>query len=86
MKASQNIEKPRFGMFVNCSNRLLIAGDKIEKENEAIREAIGKDVPFITMYSGGEFSVINKKPVFSAVSVHGMIAGENVTTIKNVVF
>ena len=84
IKASQHIEKPKFGMFVNCSNRLLIAGDKIEKENEAIKEAIGNDVPFITMYSGGEFSVINRKPVFAAVSVHGMIAGENVNPIKNV--
>ncbi|GAH44945.1 unnamed protein product, partial [marine sediment metagenome] len=69
MKASRNIEKPLFGMFVNCSNRLLIAGDKIEKENVMIREAIGNDVPFITLYSGGEFSVIKNKPVFSAVSL-----------------
>ncbi|MHA1344867.1 MAG: FIST N-terminal domain-containing protein [Candidatus Heimdallarchaeaceae archaeon] len=86
MKASQNIEKPLFGMFVNCSNRLLIAGDKIEKENVMIREAIGNDVPFITLYSGGEFSVIKNNPVFSAVSLHGMVAGENTDTTKNVVF
>ncbi|MHA1202946.1 MAG: hypothetical protein ACTSQ4_10555 [Candidatus Heimdallarchaeaceae archaeon] len=86
MKASQNIEKPLFGMFVNCSNRLLIAGDKIEKENIMIREAIGNDVPFITLYSGGDCSVIKNKPVFSAVSLHGMVAGENTDTTKNVVF
>jgi hypothetical protein len=84
IKASQNIENPRFGVFINCSNRLLIAGDKIEKETNMIKEAIGNDVPFITFYSGGEFSVIRNKPVFAAVSLHGMIAGENTT--KNVVF
>ena len=86
IEASKNIESPRFGVFINCSNRLLIAGDKIEKENLMIKEAIGEEVPFITMYSGGEFSLINNNPIFSAVSVHGMVAGESRSTTKNVVF
>ena len=79
VKSLKNI---RFGIFVNCSNRLLIAGDKIQKENESIKEAIGEEVPFITLYSGGEFSLINQKPIYSSVSVHGMVVGEK----KNVVF
>ena len=76
----------QLGVFVNCSNRLLIAGDKIEKENRLIKQAIGDDVPFITLYSGGEFSLINQKPIYSAVSIHGFVAGEPTIDKKNVVF
>ncbi len=79
---TEHLENLRFGIFINCSNRLLIAGDKIQKENESIKEAIGEEVPFITLYSGGEFSLINQKPIYSSVSVHGMVVGEK----KNVVF
>jgi hypothetical protein len=75
-----------FGIFMNCSNRLLIAGDKIDKENKLIEQAIGEDVPFITLYSGGEFSLIDKKPIYSAVSIHGFVAGKATTNKKNVVF
>ena len=74
-----------FGIFINCSNRLLIAGDKIDKENKLIAQAMGEDTPFITLYSGGEFSLINQKPIYSAVSIHGFVAGES-TAKKNVVF
>ncbi|NPD89395.1 MAG: hypothetical protein HGN29_11795 [Asgard group archaeon] len=76
----------RFGIFINCSNRLLIAGDKIDKENKLIEQAVGEDVPFITLYSGGEFSLINQKPIYSAVSIHGFVAGEPTIDTKNVVF
>ncbi|MHA1708128.1 MAG: FIST N-terminal domain-containing protein [Candidatus Heimdallarchaeaceae archaeon] len=84
--ASQGLYKSLFGVFINCSNRLLIAGDKINKENDKIKQALGEDVPFITFYSGGEFSLINKKPIFSAVSVHGFVAGKEGVHTKNVVF
>jgi hypothetical protein len=84
--AAQGIENPSFGLFINCSNRLLIAGDKAEEENKMITEALGPDVPFMTLYSGGEFSVINQKPVYAAVSVHGMVAGHGKAPQKNVVF
>ncbi len=84
--ASQGIDNPTFGLFINCSNRLLIAGDKTEEENKMITEALGVDVPFMTLYSGGEFSIINHKPVYAAVSVHGLVAGVNNTPQKNVVF
>jgi len=83
---TRNLSNLRFGVFVNCSNRLLIAGDKIDKENAMIKEAIGKEIPFITLYSGGEFSLINGRPIYSAVSVHGMVAGELKSSAKNVVF
>ena len=79
---SKNLRDIRFGIFINCSNRLLIAGDKIEEENKMIKKSIGDDVPFITLYSGGEFSLINQRPVYSSVSVHGFVVGER----KNVVF
>ena len=85
-KLSQDFRDISFGMFINCSNRLLIAGDKIDKENEKIKEAIGNNVPFITLYSGGEFSLVNKNPIYAAVSVHGVIAGERKVAPKNVVF
>jgi hypothetical protein len=85
-KTVENISKPEFGIFINCSNRLLIAGDKIEEENKKIKEAIGDNAPFITLYSGGEFSIIDYKPIFTAVSVHGMIVGHNKNATKNVVF
>ncbi|MHA1198890.1 MAG: FIST N-terminal domain-containing protein [Candidatus Heimdallarchaeaceae archaeon] len=84
--ASQGIDNPAFGLFINCSNRLLIAGDKTEQENKMISEALGTDIPFMTLYSGGEFSVINHKPVYAAVSVHGMVAGHSKSPQKNVVF
>ncbi|TFG09423.1 hypothetical protein EU534_02155 [Candidatus Heimdallarchaeota archaeon] len=84
--AAQGIDKPAFGLFINCSNRLLIAGDKTEEENNMISEALGPDVPFMTLYSGGEFSLINHKPVYAAVSVHGMVAGYSKSPQKNVVF
>ncbi len=83
---SKNLENLKFGIFINCSNRLLIAGDKIDKENMKIKEALGDEVPFITLYSGGEFSLIGNNPVYSSVSVHGIVAGENKVPIKNVVF
>jgi hypothetical protein len=40
----------------------------------------------MTLYSGGEFSLINHKPVYAAVSVHGMVAGHSKSPQKNVVF
>ena len=40
--ASQGIDHPVFGLFINCSNRLLIAGDKIEQENKMIEEAVNE--------------------------------------------
>ena len=83
---SKNLENLKFGIFINCSNRLLIAGDKIEKENIKIKEALGEEVPFITLYSGGEFSLIENNPVYSSVSVHGFVAGEKKVPLKNVVF
>ena len=82
----QGLTDIRFGIFINCSNRLLIAGDKIDKENKLIEQALGEDVPFITLYSGGEFSLINQKPIYSAVSIHGFVAGEPTVNTKNVVF
>jgi hypothetical protein len=82
---TKDLTKINFGIFINCSNRLLIAGDKIDKENKLIAQAMGKDIPFITLYSGGEFSLINQKPIYSAVSIHGFVAGESTIT-KNVVF
>jgi len=84
--AVQGIDNPAFGLFINCSNRLLIAGDKTEEENKMITEALGADVPFMTVYSGGEFSIINHKPVYAAVSVHGLVGGYNKSPQKNVVF
>ena len=83
---AQGIDDPAFGFFINCSNRLLIAGDKIEEENNKVKEALGSDVPFMTLYSGGEFSIIKNKPIYSAVSVHGLLAGYNKLPQKNVVF
>ncbi len=83
--AAQKIDHPVFGLFINCSNRLLIAGDKIEEENKMVKEAIGTDVPFMTLYSGGEFSIIKNKPIYSSVSVHGLVAGYNNSPQKNVV-
>jgi hypothetical protein len=85
-EVAKELSNIRFGVFVNCSNRLLIAGDKIDKENAMIKEAIGREIPFITLYSGGEFSLINSRPIYSAVSVHGMVAGELKSSVKNVVF
>ncbi len=82
----QGVDHPLFGLFINCSNRLLIAGDKIEEENKMIKKALGPDVPFMTLYSGGEFSIIKSKPVYAAVSVHGLVAGYNNSPQKNVVF
>jgi len=66
--------KPLFGIFVNCANRLLISGDKIYEENKTISKEL-ENAPFITFYSGGEYSIINKKPVMSSISIHGMVAG-----------
>lgn len=82
---AQGVDHPLFGLFINCSNRLLIAGDKIEEENNMIKKALGPDVPFMTLYSGGEFSIIKNKPIYAAVSVHGLVAGYNNSPQKNVV-
>ncbi len=86
IKARENIDNPLFGIFVNCSNRLIIAGDKIEDENIMIKKALGEDVPFITLYGGGEFSLINSQPIYSSVSLHSFIAGKASFSKKNVVF
>jgi len=75
-KAVKEIVHPKFGIFINCANRLLIAGDKIAEENKKLTESLGEDVPFITLYSGCEFSIFNKKPKYTTVSIHGLIAGE----------
>ncbi|UJG39932.1 MAG: hypothetical protein K9W45_08750 [Candidatus Heimdallarchaeum aukensis] len=75
-KAVKEIINPKFGIFINCANRLLIAGDKIAEENKKLAERLGEDVPFITLYSGCEFSIFNKKPMYTTVSIHGLVAGE----------
>lgn len=75
-RAKDGLKKLKLGLFINCSNRLLIAGDKIYEENKAIKEVLGTDVPFMTLYTGGEFAIIDGKPINSTVSVHGLIIGK----------
>ena len=75
-EALVDIEKPHFGIFINCANRLLIAGDKIVAENKKIESVLGEDIPFITLYSGAEFSAINKKPIYTNAAIHCIVAGE----------
>ncbi|UJG42685.1 MAG: hypothetical protein K9W46_09860 [Candidatus Heimdallarchaeum endolithica] len=75
-KAAEKITNPKFGIFINCANRLLIAGDKIAEENKKLAERLGDNVPFITLYSGCEFSIFSKKPKYTTVSIHGLVAGK----------
>ncbi len=75
-RAKAGLKTLKLGLFINCSNRLLIAGDKIYEENKAIKDVLGTDVPFMTLYTGGEFAIINGKPINSTVSVHGLIIGK----------
>jgi len=69
------LKQIKFGIFINCANRLLIAGDKIVNENEEIKTTLGENVPFISLYSGCEFSIFNGDPTYTTVSIHGMVAG-----------
>ncbi len=46
--------KPTLILAVSCSVRGSILHSRSEKEVEAVREVIGKDVPIIGWYSGGE--------------------------------
>ncbi len=75
-KIKQGHSHTKFGIFINCANRLLIAGDKIYEENKEISNVLGYDVPFISLYSGSEFSIIKGQPIYSSVTIHGLVVGE----------
>lgn len=52
--ALKNISEPKFILGIDCALRFLAYGDKIQKEIDVFREAVGKDVPRFIIGSGGE--------------------------------
>ena len=51
--------KAQLGLLISCVGRKLVLGERIDEEIEAVRNALGDDVPLTGFYSYGEVSPIN---------------------------
>ncbi len=52
--AMKDISEPKFLLGIDCALRFLAYGEKVQKEIDVFREAVGKDVPRFIIGSGGE--------------------------------
>lgn len=51
-----NMDQPEFSLLINCKGRLNVLKDWTQEEIDAVASNLKKNLPFIGMYSLGEFS------------------------------